>query len=67
MQHSTMMMMISWELVWSLNNYNFNTATMKEWVYLYRGKYSLGVKDQVMLIRFLTFMTEQQWMSTKVG
>jgi hypothetical protein len=49
-----------------LKNYNFNTAIMKEWVYLYRGIFSLGLEDQVMIIRFLTFMTEQQWTSTKV-
>jgi hypothetical protein len=29
-------------------------------------KFSIGLKDQVMMIHFLTFMTEQQWMSTKV-
>jgi hypothetical protein len=42
-----------------LKNYNFDTAIMKEWVYLYQGKFSLDLKDQVMMIRFLTFMMEQ--------
>ncbi len=39
---------------------------MKEWVYPYQGKLSIGLKDQLMMICFLTFMTEQQWMSAKV-
>jgi hypothetical protein len=61
-----MMMMIPWKLVWSLKNYNFNTAIMKEWMYLYQGKFSIDLEDQVMMICFLTFMMEQQWMTTKV-
>ncbi len=38
-----------------LKKCNFNTAIMKEWVYLYQGKFSIGLKDQVMMIRFLTW------------
>ncbi len=66
MQPTTMMMMIPWELVWSKRNYNFNTAIMKEWVYLYQRKYSLGFEDLFLMICFLTLMTEQQWMTTRV-
>ena len=32
MQHTTNMMMIPWDLIWS---YNFNAAIMKKWVYLF--------------------------------
>jgi hypothetical protein len=35
----------SFEIGLELKKYNFNTAIMKEWVYLNKGKFLIGLKD----------------------